>query len=175
MVSILVALSPLSRRRRQRGPEEFSQYLGVLPFDSEYLLENCGLMATFGVFHVQSVVPEFLYWYDGMLEVWEKLHRGLPEASTQQEDIQEPDGQRGWEGYVSARSGDRTLTFVVRSSDLQIRVSLHVACDRNLRSLKSTLSLVPSLLLPAFPPPPVSSTPLFSFSCAPIRTDAPLS
>jgi hypothetical protein len=34
--------------------------------------------------------------------------------------------------------------------------------------------LRPPSAFPQFLPPPVSSTPLFSFSYAPIRTDAPL-
>src|SRR5260370_38675197 len=60
-----------------------------MPFDCKYLLENCRFVATFGMFHIQNVVPEFLCWYNGMLEIWQKLHQVLLEASTQQEDIQE--------------------------------------------------------------------------------------
>jgi hypothetical protein len=49
----------------------------VPALDSKYLLEDCRLIATFGMFHIQSIVPKFFYWYDGILEIWEKLHRAF--------------------------------------------------------------------------------------------------
>src|SRR5207302_6802314 len=43
-------------------------------FDSKHLLDNRRLMTTFRMFHIQSVIPEFLHRDDGMLKIWENLH-----------------------------------------------------------------------------------------------------
>jgi len=61
----------------------------VSAFDSKCLLENFRLMSTLGVFRIQSIVAEFLHLYDGLLKVWERLHRGLLEASTHHAEIQD--------------------------------------------------------------------------------------
>ncbi len=79
------------------------------------------------------------------------------------------------EASLKAEEPMGLLTFPpVGDADFQARASHPAACDRNLHSLKITSRSRPPSAFHHFPHPPVSSTPLFSFSYAPIRTNVPI-